>query len=619
MQYNKHNFKSKQRLTSQQMNEIDQGIADLVEHANANDGKLNLTIGTVTSGSTAAATIADGKLNLTLPKGDKGDIGAKGDAGPRGDAGAKGDTGVTPVLTIGSVTTGDTANAIITGTAEAPALNLVLPKGAKGDKGDTGAAPNLTIGSVTTGDTANAIITGTAEAPMLNLTLPKGAKGDTGPKGADGVQGQAGPKGDPGATPNLTIGTVTTGTDAAATITGTAEAPVLNLTLPKGEKGDKGDPGSSGSGGSSTGGGTTDLTIGTVTSGSTASATIENGKLNLVLPKGDTGAKGEAGPKGDAGAKGDKGDTGDGISETSKELLLSLFENAAYKTSTMQDTLNALRIEWGRSAQDVPVQSVNLSANTLNLDEGESKTLTAIVLPATATTRLVVWTVTPTGFATVSNGVVTGIKAGSCTVTATAGGKSASCTVTVEVVETAQLLYNLPNETALTKGLDTGLKMLEHAGTETPQFTILLDAKAGDSFDDKTWTVFLHCMTENSGGRGINISLNPNSGTTSVAYYDYSEVNVSDSIAHLKTHTRYVVQLDGNKYRGGSTHCTLSDWKITRSTIMDVPESLLIGGAPTANGGEMERCWVGTLYQCKVYKGLLSDTKINKFIQEGTV
>ena len=520
MQYNKHNFKSKQVLTSQMMNEIEQGIVDLVEHANTNDGKLNLTIGTVTSGSTAAATISDGKLNLTLPKGEKGDTGAKGEAGPKGDTGEKGNTGVTPVLT---------------------------------------------IGSVTTGDAANATITGTAEAPILNLTLPKGQKG------ADGAKGEAGPKGDAG------------------------------------EKGEKGDTGA-----------TPNLTIGTVASGSTASATIENGKLNLVLPKGDTGAKGEAGPKGDAGAKGDKGDTGDGMSETSKELLLSLLENAAYKTNTMQDTLNALRIEWGRSAQDVPVQSVSLSAETLTMNEGDSKTLTATVLPTNATSRLVVWTVTPAGFATVSNGVVTGIKAGNCTVTATAGGKSASCTVTVEVVETAQLLYDLPNETALTNGMDTGLKMLEHAGTETPQYTILLDAKASDSFDDKAWIVFLHCMTENSDGRGINISLNPNSGTTGIAYYSYGEVNISDSVAHLKTRTRYAIQLDGKKYRGGSTHCTLSDWKTTGHPITDVPESLLLGGAPTANGG-FERCWDGTLYQCKVYKGLLSDTKINKFIQEGTV
>ena len=322
------------------------------------------------------------------------------------------------------------------------------------------------------------------------------------------------------------------------------------------------------------------------------------------------------------GVKGDKGDPGEGVSEIAKELLLNLFENAAYKTSDAQDTLNALRVEWGRSAQDIPVQSVSLSSSTLTLNEGESKTLTATVLPANATSHVVVWRVAPAGFATVANGVVTGIKAGNCTVIATAGGKSASCTVTVAEVETAQLLYDLPGETALTKGIDTGVKMLEHAGTETPQYTILLDAKASDRFNDKAWIVFVHCMTEtgdNFNLPGININLNPNNGTTSIAYYDYCDVTLSDSVAHLKTRTRYVIQLDGQKYRGGSTHCTLSGWKVTKHTLTDVPESLLIGGAPGTNGGEMTRCWDGTLYQCKVYKGLLSDTKINKFIQEGTV
>ena len=50
-----------------------------------------------------------------------------------------------------------------------------------------------------------------------------------------------------------------------------------------------------------------------------------------------------------------------------------------------------------------------------------------------------------------------------------------------------------------------------------------------------------------------------------------------------------------------------------------LPESLLLGGAPGTSGSELTRCWDGTLYQCKVYKGLLSDTKLSKFIQEGTV
>ena len=55
-----------------------------------------------------------------------------------------------------------------------------------------------------------------------------GPTGPTGPAGADAVS------------PTLTIGTVTTGdpgTEAAATITGTAPNFVLNLTIPKGPTG----------------------------------------------------------------------------------------------------------------------------------------------------------------------------------------------------------------------------------------------------------------------------------------------------------------------------------------------------------------------------------------------
>lgn len=608
MQYNRHNFKSKQRLTSQQMNEIEQGIVDLVEHANTNDGKLNLTIGTVTSGSTAAATISDGKLNLTLPKGEKGDTGSKGDAGAKGE---KGDTGATPNLIIGSVTSGETPNAIITGTAETPMLNLVLPKGAKGEKGDTGVTPVLTIGSVTTGDTANAIITGTAEAPALNLTLPKGEKGDTGPKGADGVQGQAGPKGekgDPGVTPNLTIGTVTTGTEAAATITGTAEAPVLNLTLPKG------DPGSSGSGGSSTDGDTTDLTIGTVTSGTTASAEIVGGKLNLILPKGDTGAKGDAGPK---------GDVGEGFTENAKHLILALFESAAYNNVAMKTSLDALRTEWGGSAQDVPVQSVSLSSSTLTLSEGENQTLTATVLPANATSS-VVWTVSPAGFATVVNGKVTAENVGNCTVTAIAGGKSASCAVTVEAADTSQLIYTLPAEAsasaAESKCVDTGLKLLEHASTETPIYTILFEAKVADTADVSNWSTLVNCQTETGDFNnmpGFNGSVNPNAGTIEFAYYKFSnsDARLCDTLAHAKTKTRYAIQMNGNQYRVGSTHCALSEWKTTGDPVVDVPETLIFGAAYTTTGTHT-RFLDCTIYQCKVYKGLLSDSNVQKFIEE---
>lgn len=349
-------------------------------------------------------------------------------------------------------------------------------------------------------------------------------------------------------------------------------------------------------------------------------AQLNHMEAGIANAAGTQGEKGDKGEKGDPGPAGAKGDPGEGFTANAKALLLNLFENAAYKTDTMQPTLNALRAEWGGSAQEVPVQSVSLSAVTMTLNEGESKTLTATVLPANATDRAVVWSVLPAGFATVTNGVVTGIKAGNCTVTATAGGKSASCAVTVEVVETAQLIYSLPGETVLTQGLDTGLKLLEHASTETPQYTILVDAKAGDDFNANTWPAFLHCLTETGDTDnlpGFNSTSSPLNNKTEFAYYNYGGVTLSDSIEHLKTRTRYAVQIDGRKYRGGSTYCPLTEWKTTNGTIIDVPQTFLIGAAQSADGSKKQQFWSGTLYQCKVYKGLLSDDKVNDYIEKG--
>lgn len=76
-------------------------------------------------------------------------------------------------------------------------------KGDKGDTGNTGPANTLSIGTVTGGDIAEATITGSAPNQTLNLVLPKGDKGDKGEKGDTGHQGDTGaqgPKGDKGDT-----------------------------------------------------------------------------------------------------------------------------------------------------------------------------------------------------------------------------------------------------------------------------------------------------------------------------------------------------------------------------------------------------------------------------------
>ena len=117
-----------------------------------------------------------------------------------------------------------------------------------GPTGPTGPAgpATITIGTTTTGEAgtdATVINSGTAENVILDFTIPAEATGPTGPTGADGAIGATGPTGPAGIdgeTPTITIGTVTTGapgTDAEATITGTAPNFILNLTIPQGPTG----------------------------------------------------------------------------------------------------------------------------------------------------------------------------------------------------------------------------------------------------------------------------------------------------------------------------------------------------------------------------------------------
>ena len=85
------------------------------------------------------------------------------------------------------------------------------------------------------------------------------------------------------------------------------------------------------------------------------------------------------------------------------------------------------------STQEIPVERITLSSTSLSLKEGDSHKLTATVTPSDATDSQVTWSSSDPSVATVSDqGEVTAVRAGNCTITATAGGKSATCTVRVQ-------------------------------------------------------------------------------------------------------------------------------------------------------------------------------------------
>jgi hypothetical protein len=100
-----------------------------------------------------------------------------------------------------------------------------------GGQGTPGAAATVDVGTTTTGAAGtNASVTnsGTTSAAILDFTIPRGENGTDGTPGADGV------------TPDVSVGTTTTGaagTNASVTNTGTAPNVVLNFTIPRGADG----------------------------------------------------------------------------------------------------------------------------------------------------------------------------------------------------------------------------------------------------------------------------------------------------------------------------------------------------------------------------------------------
>ena len=83
----------------------------------------------------------------------------------------------------------------------------------------------------------------------------------------------------------------------------------------------------------------------------------------------------------------------------------------------------------------VAVESVELDKTELELTAGDSATLVATVKPDDATDKTVTWSSSDPEVATVDGGVVTAVKEGTATITASAGEKTATCALTVKAKE----------------------------------------------------------------------------------------------------------------------------------------------------------------------------------------
>lgn len=146
------------------------------------------------------------------------------------------------------------------------------------------------------------------------------------------------------------------------------------------------------------------------------------------------------------------------------------------------------------TASSVAVTSVTMSRTTASLNVGESVSLSATVAPSNATDKTVTWASSNTSVATVSGGTVTAKKAGSATITATAGGKSATCTVTVTDKNATVVNVAGKTEAAAKTALENaGFKVsisYDYSGTGT-NGNVISQAPAAGSVAEKGSTVYI--------------------------------------------------------------------------------------------------------------------------------
>ena len=118
---------------------------------------------------------------------------------------------------------------------------------------------------------------------------------------------------------------------------------------------------------------------------------------------------------------------------------------------------------------DVAVTDVKITSTVTEVTAGETITLTPKVSPENATDKTVTWTSDNNEVATVKDGVVTGVKAGEATITASAGGKNATVKVTVKAAATSggETGGETGGSTGGTTGGETGGSTGGETGTTT--------------------------------------------------------------------------------------------------------------------------------------------------------
>ena len=156
----------------------------------------------------------------------------------------------------------------------------------------------------------------------------------------------------------------------------------------------------------------------------------------------------------------------------------------------------------GTVFQAPELTGVSLNKTSLLLGVGYDFTLEASPLPNDAELGDITWTSSNGEIASVNaSGVVTGVAAGSATITATAGGFTANCSVTVTLMDTMEYSGATTNMTAsgnaTTVGLDSSL------------FSVDADKGGNANFPGLNAAGDIRLYASSGNGNSVKVSINP--------------------------------------------------------------------------------------------------------------
>jgi uncharacterized repeat protein (TIGR02543 family) len=221
----------------------------------------------------------------------------------------------------------------------------------------------------------------------------------------------------------------------------------------------------------------------------------------------------------------------------------------------------------------VSVTGVSLNKSSTTVIVGGKETLTATVAPNNATNKNVTWSTSDPTKATVTNGVVTAVAAGSAVITATTadGNKTANCTVTVSASAVAVTGVSLnKSSTSLTVG-----------GTEILTATIM---PSGATNQNVNWSSSNTAVATVNGGTVTAVS----AGSATITATTVDGNRTATCTVTVTTPT-YTVQYNANGGTGtmaNSTHTigtsqALTANGFTRTGYLFVGWSLNSGGTGT--------------------------------------